>query len=328
MKKLILFCLMLISGLTQAQEFDFNCEPDVLDTSIGLYLQFDDVIPNAYSGSIIDYDTKTASGTYTLPDSHVIGHTVIIEDKSFVPFVYSVTAIEGESIISWSITVPDDHIFYGGADSIQFDIILKTAYPNLDYTLNIKIGDSNETMTASKTVDFGTKEIVLDFAIPEGHSIPNAQSAFNAIDAPEGWTINVPGVGAGATTIQTIITFAEDTNFYNPIVNEVDFSSWITTDAPDSYIQIFGQVGETAEAIEIAAGGIKTYYEFIPGPDAWGTVEFVINDVTYTVTFDDYYESYDFLGDGSLTVSIEDDGEWYFHWKNVSQANTITWEKK
>ncbi len=213
MKKLILFCLMLISGLTQAQEFDFSCEPDEEFT----------YTYNIEIGSGDHTHTLTASNTvttndifeleFTIPNGYKINKS-IGANSIYVGSDWSVkrgALTEGAS--SFKVSVKPPSVLIDGSGSLDLGTYISAE--EVDFKVTIDISNTDSMIASTTIIGLNPGSIDMSIEIPAGYYI---KKTFNGSPFVSGdYTMNVTTLNEGGSFIDFTMDLPDVLNYDNDI---------------------------------------------------------------------------------------------------------------
>ena len=223
MKSLITICLIFISGLIQAQTFDFACsgEPDNVSTESKFILEVDfgvdyqspsntfiQIIPLSAANEILGVSGSTYEFEVKIVDGWEATGVSITSESSEVSKTYNLvlTANEGAKEFDAVLTlgegwVYEDYTIYLGDEEVwsNYNAIKKTAVDpaqvsEVIYTLStdvdgVILGTASQTLFSDKVGE--ENAVTLTYQIPVGYRV---KKALSLADATQG---SIPNNGTG-----------------------------------------------------------------------------------------------------------------------------------
>ncbi len=165
---------MLISGLTQAQTFDFSCDAEIIETSASILIGLHDDLDDKTVTGVIDSETFIASGTFELPDGYrVVEGGMDSSANNNYPLI-AATADSFGTTISWSYTASSTLVFDGtlqGPWGFGIENFIELIPLPTKTGLFFSLGNNLEDITSTEFVNQDTLTATGTITIPAGYQI-------------------------------------------------------------------------------------------------------------------------------------------------------------
>ncbi len=275
MKKLILFCLMLISGLTQAQEFDFSCEEFVYTYNViigsGNHEHTLTASKTISNGNMSSFDLN-----FAIPD----GYLITSGTNAQTPHVklssgWSVrrgAIVEGAD--SFKVNVKPPSVLIDGNDEVDFGTWITVGEFTFNYEMSIGQWGYESTMTASKTIygsDF-SDTMSLSGIIPKNYYVENTKSNFGPILYNGGFSVQLHDL-IQEDDVNMTITLPDDIPWNTSVAFTTSLNPWIYGIDPP---KVFNAT-INSETVSVTVGEPENFVMTDPAEENFtGTMEIVV----------------------------------------------------
>ncbi len=255
---------MLISGLTQAQEFDFSCEPDEEFT----------YTYNIEIGSGDHIHTLTASKTVTTNDIFELeyaipnGYAITSGTGAQIAFVGSDWSVKRGAIVvgadSFKVSVKPPSTLINGEKTVNFGTWITVE--EVDFSLVFKFdeidGESITTVVSQTIIGLNPGSIVLQAAIKDGYYITSnyEQDPYDFA----GYNIAIEKFEEEQSHFNTTVGLPTDLDYSSDITIQIDLSNYV--EAESAYGEYVATInGEAFDVIEgepetfIMTDGVEVY---------------------------------------------------------------------
>ena len=341
MRKLILFCVMLITGLTHAQTFDFSCAEGsatfTFETQIGIGI--DAVVVATASKTITTSDPFTL--TINIPNGYAI-------TKAKIAGQYAQSSQSGFTYMLGELVVDADSfdVVVTPPSTLNGDALAKSSLEgyigvlNTNYVFEIQIGsgDNIATMTASQTIIGGQvpDSFELQYTIPYSYAASKKLSNDYTQTFNNGFIVTIESFELEPDGVNVIVTPPSVIDFSTNHKNTQNLGSFITYVTPPA---MFTTTINGVEQEPLEDGGYEEYV-IIDGSESYqGSIEVTIDGDKYIMEHPGDAWSKQ-IGDTRFFVVIYGPtapagSEWKLNsWRiahqpvgNEDTTHTVTWKK-